>query len=197
MTTDPAFDVARAHEHFAAECFNRCWDLIEKPDRSSQDDEQMLLLSQASLWHWTQRSDVSPDKLAIGHWQLARVHALAGNQGAAERHAQRSLEIARDVNAASATELAADMPAVASDVVAAGVDPERAGEPPPGAELADRPAYLLAYAHEAMARAKGLSQDAEAAEFHFAEARRLASEIDDVQTRERLLTDLGTSREFR
>lgn len=193
MTTEPGFDVAQAHEHFAVQCFNRCWDLIEKEERSSDDDEQMVLLSQASLWHWTQREDVGSDKLAIGHWQLARVHALVGQAEAATQHAQRSLEIARDLNAASATRLAADMPAVASDVVAAGVDPERAGEPDHDAELADHPAYLLAYAHEAMARAKKLHGDNEGYEFHKAEAKRLAREIDDESTRERLLGDLSSA----
>ncbi|HZJ09706.1 MAG TPA: hypothetical protein VFD39_08430 [Trueperaceae bacterium] len=192
MTADPGFDVARAHEYFATECFNRCWQLIDKPERTSDEDEQMLLMSQASLWHWSQRDDYAPDKLAVGQWQLARVHALAGRPQEAVRHAQRSLEVARDFNAASATAIAADMPAVASDVVAAGVDPERAGEPGHGAELDDGPAYLLAYAHEAMARAMAVAGDAEASEFHRAEAMRLAREIDDAALRERLLADVDS-----
>jgi len=153
----------------------------------------MLLLAQSSLWHWTQRADLALDNLAIGHWQLARVNAIVGHHEEALRHAERSLEIARDVNAAAATEIAADLPAVASDVVAAGVDPERAGEPSPGSELGDRPAYLLAYAHEAMALALGLAGDEATSRYHQAEARRLAREIDDDETRESLLTDLESS----
>lgn len=193
MATDPGFDVARAHQYFSAENFNRCWELIEQPERSPSDDEQMLLLAQSSLWHWTQRADHSPDNLAIGHWQLARVNAILGRQVESLRHAERSLDIARDVNAASATAIAADLPAVASDVVAAGVDAERAGEPPAGSELGDRPAFLLAYAHEAMARATRLADDDAASSYHRAEARRLAAEIDDDVTREQLLGDLETA----
>lgn len=192
MATDPGFDLARAHQYFAAENFNRSWALIELPERTPAQDEEMLLLAQSSLWHWTQRADLAPDNLAIGHWQLARVNALSGRRDEALRHAERSLEIARDVNAASATAIAADLPAVASDVVAAGVDPEREGERA-GAELGDRPAYLLAYAHEAMARAKNLAGDEAAGSYHRSEAHRLAREIDDEQTRAGLLADLETA----
>ncbi|MBL8850512.1 MAG: hypothetical protein JNG89_12600, partial [Planctomycetaceae bacterium] len=50
-------DRAAAHRQFSGECFNRTWELIDKQDRTPADDEQMLLRSLASLWHWTQRAD--------------------------------------------------------------------------------------------------------------------------------------------
>lgn len=193
MATDPGFDVERAHRHFAATNFNRCWELIEKDGRSPEDNEQMLLLAQSSLWHWTQRPDLQPDNLAIGHWQLARVNALLGNGEDALRHAERSLEIARDINAASATALAADLPAVASDVVPAGVDPATAAQRNGDhGDHGDHQAYLLAYAHEAMARAKRLAGDEDGSEYHLSEGRRLAAEIVDREVRKSLLDDLGT-----
>ena len=55
----------------------------------------MLLLSLASLWHWTQRGDVTPKNLSVGHWQAARVYALLGQAENARRYAQRSLELAQ------------------------------------------------------------------------------------------------------
>ncbi len=67
-----------AHRFFSASCFNRAWDLIRKSGRTDSENEQMLLLSQSSLWHWTQRSDCTPRNLSIGYWQLSRVHALLG-----------------------------------------------------------------------------------------------------------------------
>jgi hypothetical protein len=51
------FDVDAAHKYFSAECFNRAWDLIEKKDRSPEENDTMLALSMSSFWHWTQRSD--------------------------------------------------------------------------------------------------------------------------------------------
>ncbi len=95
MTPKPDFNLESAHHFFAADCFNRTWELIERPNRSPQEDEQMLLLSLASLWHWTQRGDVTPKNLSVGHWQVARVYALLGQAENAHRYAQRSLELAQ------------------------------------------------------------------------------------------------------
>lgn len=92
---DPSsFDAAAAHRRFSTECFNRAWELIEKPERTRDDDEAMVLRAMASLWHWTQRPDCTEQNLAIGHWQVSRVYALAGHGEAAMHHAQRSLALA-------------------------------------------------------------------------------------------------------
>ncbi|MCB1076937.1 MAG: hypothetical protein KDM64_03820, partial [Verrucomicrobiae bacterium] len=55
MDSSPPFDPAPAHRFFSAECFNRAWDLIDKADRSAEEDDEMRALCHASLWHWTQR----------------------------------------------------------------------------------------------------------------------------------------------
>ena len=52
----------------------------------------MLLLSMASLWHWTQRPDCTPGNLSIGYWQVARVYALLGQADAARQYAQLCLK---------------------------------------------------------------------------------------------------------
>ena len=78
MSQTPEFDLEKAHHFFAADCFNRAWDFIDKPSRSAEEGQAMLLSSLASLWHWTQRADVAPAKLSIGYWQAARVYALLG-----------------------------------------------------------------------------------------------------------------------
>ncbi len=56
---DPSFDIQAAHKYFAAHCFNSAWDLIEKKDRTSEDDRLMVALNQASIFHWLQRPDCS------------------------------------------------------------------------------------------------------------------------------------------
>jgi hypothetical protein len=70
------FDVCAAHKYFSAECFNRAWDYIDKPVRTRDEDDRMLHLSLASLWHWTQREDCTPTNLSIGYWQVSRVFTL-------------------------------------------------------------------------------------------------------------------------
>lgn len=95
VTKAPAFDIEAAHRHFAAECFNRAWDLIDKKDRTAADERLMVALSQASIFHWMQRPDVTDRNLSVGYWQASRIHALIG----AAPEARRLAEICRQYSA--------------------------------------------------------------------------------------------------
>jgi tetratricopeptide (TPR) repeat protein len=90
--TDPDFDVAASHRFFSAGCFNKAWELIDRPGRTRDDDEQLLHLAHASVWHWTQRPECTSKQMTIGYWQLSRIYAILGRADEARRHAQRSLE---------------------------------------------------------------------------------------------------------
>ena len=92
MTKQPDFDLAAAHRYFAVECFNQAWDLINKTGRTPDEDEQMIRLSLASHWHWTQRADCTLENSAIAYWQTARVYAVLGQADNARRYAQLCLE---------------------------------------------------------------------------------------------------------
>ncbi|MGZ9159225.1 MAG: hypothetical protein ACXW36_10220 [Nitrospira sp.] len=96
MADDPNLDVAAAHRYFSTECFNRAWDLIEKEDRTPEDEEQMLNLSMASLYHWTQRPDCTEKERSIGYWQVSRIYALTGRPEMATAYAERCLEVTED-----------------------------------------------------------------------------------------------------
>jgi len=89
--TNIGFDAAKAHAFFAADCFNNAWGLIDKVDRAPEEGERMLELAMASVWHWTQREDVTPSNLAVGYWQVSRVHALLGRADEARRYGELSL----------------------------------------------------------------------------------------------------------
>lgn len=78
MSGTPPFDSAAAHRWFAAEYFNRTWDLLDKPERTPEEDERMISLCHASLAHWQDRADCQPRNLSIGYWQLSRVLATLG-----------------------------------------------------------------------------------------------------------------------
>jgi hypothetical protein len=69
MSQNPPFDIAAAHKYFAAHCFNAVWDLIDKPERTLEDDRMMVALSQASIYHWQNRPDCEPRRLSVGYWQ--------------------------------------------------------------------------------------------------------------------------------
>jgi len=92
----PDFDVAAAHRYFAPYCFNAAWDLIEKKTRTAEDDRLMVALSQASLFHWLNRPDLTDKNLAIGYWQLSRVYALTGTCEEAKRYADLCIALSAD-----------------------------------------------------------------------------------------------------
>jgi len=92
----PEFDTKAAHKYFAAGCFNRAWDLLDKSERSPEEDEQMIALSHASIWHWTQRDDCTDTNLSVGYWQASRIYALLGQTENARRYGQLSLKYSED-----------------------------------------------------------------------------------------------------
>jgi len=92
MPDKPDFDLTRAHRYFAAECFNQAWDLMDKPERSPQEDEEMLRLSLASQYHWTQRDDFTPTSQSVGFWQTARIYAMLGQVENARRYGELCLQ---------------------------------------------------------------------------------------------------------
>ena len=91
LVKPPEFNLAAAHRFFAADCFNRTWELIDLPARSPVENEQMLLAAMASVWHWTQRAEVSARELSIGCWQVSRVYALLGQAANAADFGERCL----------------------------------------------------------------------------------------------------------
>ena len=91
MSEAPDFDVVAVHKYFSAECFNRTWGLLDKAERTPQENQDMVLLSLASLWHWTERDDCSDTNMSIGYWQASRVYATIGLPGEARRYGQLCL----------------------------------------------------------------------------------------------------------
>ena len=89
----PDLDPAAAHRHFSAHCFNSAWELIDKPERTPEENEQMIQRTLASLWHWSQREDCTAKIFSIGYWQAARVFALAGEPHNARKYAKLCLDI--------------------------------------------------------------------------------------------------------
>ncbi len=93
MSDEPTFDIEAAHRYFSTECFNRAWDLIDQEERTPAEEDEMLNLSLASLWHWTQRPDCSDKELSLGYWQVSRIYAITGRPENAVWYAERCLEV--------------------------------------------------------------------------------------------------------
>lgn len=85
MAKAPEFDVSVAHRYFSAQCFNKAWELIDKMDRTPEDDRLMVALNQASIYHWLQRDDCTNQRLSVGYWQACRIQVLLKNAAEALR----------------------------------------------------------------------------------------------------------------
>jgi tetratricopeptide (TPR) repeat protein len=94
------------------------WRLLEKEDRSVEEDDRMLHMAHASRYHWGQVG--APVNLSRGEWQCSRVYSVLGRAEPALHHAWRGLEICRahgigDWDLAYAYESLARAHAVAGD----------------------------------------------------------------------------------
>ncbi len=81
------------HRKLGIDLFNYVWNLLEKPDRTKEEDDEMIHAAHASRWHWGIIGE--PEHLARGEWQISRAYATLGRGEAALRHGLRSLEICR------------------------------------------------------------------------------------------------------
>lgn len=82
--------IARWHRRFAIEAFNRTWDILEQPERSREDDAEMLAAAFASAWHWSQVG--TAENVALGDHQISKVASQVGQPGLAMDYARRALE---------------------------------------------------------------------------------------------------------
>jgi hypothetical protein len=94
MSDKPDFDLAVVHRYFSATCFNKTWEFIDNPHRTSDEELAMLQTAMTSLWHWSQREDATPQNLSVGNWQISRVYCLLGQAENARRYAEVSLKLA-------------------------------------------------------------------------------------------------------
>jgi hypothetical protein len=80
------------HRRLGVELFNATWDLIDKPDRTVDDDVEMLLSAAASRLHWSRAG--GPEEVATGDWQVAHAASLLGLGDVALLFARRNLAVA-------------------------------------------------------------------------------------------------------
>jgi hypothetical protein len=96
MAKKTDIDLQAAHKFFSAECFNLAWDWIDKPRRKKDEEDKMLQLTLASLWHWSQREDVTQTNFAIGYWQVSRVFSLMRQAENARHYGELCLQASKE-----------------------------------------------------------------------------------------------------
>jgi hypothetical protein len=79
------------HKKMAVELFNRTWDLLDKPERTQEENDELIHTGHASRYHWGKVG--TPLNLARGEQQLSHIHAILKRAEPALHHGQRALEI--------------------------------------------------------------------------------------------------------
>jgi hypothetical protein len=118
-----------AEMELAKSLFNGTWTLLDRTDRSPDDDDRMLHMAHASRYHWGNVG--TPVNLARGEWLCSRVYAVLGRAEPSRHHAQRTLDICSrngiaDFDLAFAYEALARAAALAGDDGAARAHKEQA-----------------------------------------------------------------------
>jgi DNA-binding transcriptional MerR regulator len=132
MTTPTAASLDRAsHRQLAVDLFNHVWTLLEMPDRTPMQDDEMLHAAHASRHHWGVVG--TAENLGRGEWQCSRVYAVLGRAEPALWHARRYLALCEehgiaDWDLAFAHEAIARALAVAGDHEGARAEVARARE---------------------------------------------------------------------
>ncbi len=82
------------HHRLGVDLFNLVWEYLEKPSRTSQEDDTMLNAAHASRYHWEQAGTAV--NISRGEWQLSRVYSVLKRPEPAGYHAARNLEICEE-----------------------------------------------------------------------------------------------------
>jgi hypothetical protein len=91
MAEEKTYTLSQAHYHFAMDFHSKTWELLDKPQRTREDDDRMRDYAHAALAHW--RTAGGALRHQRGEWMLAHVYAVLGNGALALEHAQRCFEI--------------------------------------------------------------------------------------------------------
>ena len=94
--TMPDTDISDVSDErrLAAALFNATWTLLEKEDRTRDEDDAMLHMAHASRHHWGQIGKAV--NFGRGEWQCSRVYAVLGRSEPCLHHAQRCLDICQE-----------------------------------------------------------------------------------------------------
>jgi hypothetical protein len=98
MTEEKKYTEQEAHKKFAVDTFNLTWSLLDKKDRTKEEDDRMVHAAHASRFHWGEIG--TPIHFERGEWQISRVYSVLNRPEQALYHAKKCLEICQKNNIA-------------------------------------------------------------------------------------------------
>ena len=94
--TEEKTSTKEEHRKFAVGLFNLTWSLLDKKDRTREEDDKMVHAAHASRYHWGEIG--TPLEFERGEWQISRVYSVLGRSEPALFHAKRCLDICQENN---------------------------------------------------------------------------------------------------
>jgi len=91
MEAEKNYSLSEAHLHFAKTINGEVWGLLEKTDRSKDEDEQMIAAAFASYYHWLSAGTIVNRQR--GEYMIAKSYLATGNFVEALTHATHCLEL--------------------------------------------------------------------------------------------------------
>jgi hypothetical protein len=73
----------------AVDLFNHVWTLLERPERTPEQDDELINATHASCHHWSKIGTTA--NIARGEWQISRVYCVLERPEPALYHAGRCL----------------------------------------------------------------------------------------------------------
>lgn len=91
MSEEQKHTLPEAQRLFAIGTNNQTWQLLEKPDRTKEEDELMVYAAHTAVYHWLQAgTEVNHQR---GEYMIARAYVALGLTDEALRHAKRCLAL--------------------------------------------------------------------------------------------------------
>lgn len=94
MPDDEKFTSQEWQKKMAVDLFNRVWSLMEKKNRTKEENDTMVHAAHASRYHWGEVG--KPVNWARGEWQISRVYSVLKRPEIAQLHAQRYLDLCEE-----------------------------------------------------------------------------------------------------
>ena len=89
--TDPNL-TPQQHKELGISLFNHVWELMDKTEKTRDEEDEMLSCAYASRYHWG-ASHPPVVNIARGEWLISRVWCVLKRPQPALLHAQRSLDL--------------------------------------------------------------------------------------------------------
>ena len=96
MAEEKKYTEQEWHKRAAVTLFNLVWSLLDKKERTKQEDDKMVHAAHASRFHWGEIG--TSVEFERGEWQISRVYSVLKRSQSALYHAETCLGICKENN---------------------------------------------------------------------------------------------------